>query len=95
MHTRQVACEVRAKTDSLNSASIVPHRGMPHRGKEHAAHEHPICPMHFCLACRASKHRLGKSAALHMAKNNVGGLRGAANTACVLSQFVPHLRGAH
>jgi hypothetical protein len=50
--------------------------------------------MHLCLVCRASKHRRGKSAALHMAKSDVGGLRGAANTVCVLSQCVPHLRRA-
>jgi hypothetical protein len=47
--------------------------------------------MHFCLVCRASKNRRGKSAALHMAKSYVGVLRVTANTTCVLSQCVPHL----
>ena len=53
---------------------------VPHRGRAHAAHEHPISPTHSCLACRASKHRRGKSAELHTAKSDVGGLRGVANT---------------
>ena len=65
---------------------------VPRRGRAHAAREHLISPMRFCLACLASKHIRGKSAALHMAKSDVGGSRGATNTACVLSQCVPHLR---
>ena len=60
-----------------------------------ASHEHPISPTHFYLACRGSEHRRGKSAVLHMAKSDVGGLRGVANTTCVLSQCIPHLLRAH
>ena len=55
----------------------------------HVAREHLISPMRFCLACLASKSICGKSAALHMAKSDVGGLRGATNTACASGKGAP------
>ena len=49
----------RSRASSWQSASM------------HAAQEHPISPTHFYLACRASKHRQGKNAALYTTRSEV------------------------
>ena len=66
---RQATCDIRPETVQI-ACLIVAERMWP------------MSIQFLPRTCRASKHRRGKSEALHMSKNDVGGFRCVSNTAC-------------